>query len=223
MIWVGWRQQRTETLIAVGILAVLGAMLIPTGITMISAYNHDGLAACLQPSASEPCQQAIGNFTARFEPLSHLIDWFTLVPGIIGVLLSLTMVLITSMAIVRERERGTLEQLIVTPIDKTSLMLGKIVPFLLIGYVQITVILALGRLLFHIPVRGSLLLLYVLSFAFVVASLALGLFLSTLVRSQVQAMQLSFFLILPNILLSGFMFPREAMPAPAQWIGMRCR
>ena len=115
-----------------------------------------------------------------------------IVPGIIGVLLSLTLVLITSMAIVRERERGTLEQLIVTPIDKTSLMLGKILPFLLIGYVQITVILALGWILFRVPVLGSLPLLYLLSFAFIVASLALGLLMSTLVRSQVQAMQLSF-------------------------------
>ena len=142
-----------------------------------------------------------------------------IVPGIIGVLLSLTMVLITSMAIVRERERGTLEQLVVTPIDKTSLMLGKILPFLLIGYVQITVILVLGRLLFDVPVLGSLPLLYLLSFPFIVASLALGLLMSTLVQSQVQAMQLSFLFLLPNILLSGFMFPRQAMPELAQWIG----
>jgi ABC-2 type transport system permease protein len=142
-----------------------------------------------------------------------------IVPGIVGVLLSLTLVLITSMAIVRERERGTLEQLIVTPIDKTSLMLGKILPFLLIGYVQITVILVLGRLLFHVPLLGSLPLLYLLSFAFIVASLALGLLMSTMVRSQVQAMQLSFLFLLPNILLSGFMFPRQAMPPLAQWIG----
>jgi ABC-2 type transport system permease protein len=142
-----------------------------------------------------------------------------IVPGIIGVLLSLTMVLITSMAIVRERERGTLEQLVVTPIDKTSLMLGKILPFLLIGYVQITVILVLGRLLFDVPLRGSLALLYLLSFPFIVASLALGLLMSTLVQSQVQAMQLSFLFLLPNILLSGFMFPRQAMPEAAQWIG----
>jgi ABC-2 type transport system permease protein len=142
-----------------------------------------------------------------------------IVPGIIGVLLSLTLVLITSMAIVRERERGTLEQLIVTPIDKTSLMLGKILPFLLIGYVQISVILVLGRLLFRVPILGSLPLLYLLSFSFLVASLALGLLMSTLVRSQVQAMQLSFMFLLPNILLSGFMFPRQAMPALAQWIG----
>jgi drug efflux transport system permease protein len=142
-----------------------------------------------------------------------------IVPGIVGVLLSLTLVLITSMAVVRERERGTLEQLIVTPIDKTSLMLGKILPFLLIGYVQITVILVLGRLLFRVPMLGSLPLLYLLSLAFIVASLALGLLMSTLVRSQVQAMQLSFLFLLPNILLSGFMFPRQAMPNLAQWIG----
>ena len=142
-----------------------------------------------------------------------------IVPGIVGVLLSLTLVLITSMAIVRERERGTLEQLIVTPIDKTSLMLGKILPFLLIGYVQITVILVLGRLLFRVPLLGSLPLLYLLSFAFIVASLALGLLMSTMVRSQVQAMQLSFLFLLPNILLSGFMFPRQAMPPLARWIG----
>jgi ABC-2 type transport system permease protein len=142
-----------------------------------------------------------------------------IVPGIIGVLLSMTLVLITSMSIVRERERGTLEQLIVTPIDKTSLMLGKILPFLLIAYVQISVILVLGRILFHVPILGSLPLLYLLSLSFIVASLALGLLMSTLARSQVQAMQLSFMFLLPNILLSGFMFPRQAMPAVAQWIG----
>jgi ABC-2 type transport system permease protein len=142
-----------------------------------------------------------------------------IVPGIIGVLLSLTMVLITSMAVVRERERGTMEQLIVTPIDKTSLMLGKILPFLLIGYVQITVILLLGRLLFNVPLLGSLPLLYLLSFPFIVASLATGLLMSTLVQSQAQAMQLSFLFLMPNILISGFMFPRQAMPEAAQWIG----
>lgn len=143
-----------------------------------------------------------------------------IVPGIIGVLLSVTMILITSMSIVRERERGTLEQLIVTPIDKTSLMLGKIVPFVLVGYVQVTVILLLGRLLFSVPVRGSLGLLYLLTFAFIVASLGLGLFVSTVTRSQVQAMQMGFFFLLPNILLSGFMFPREAMPEPVQWLSL---
>lgn len=142
-----------------------------------------------------------------------------IVPGIVGVLLTLTMVLITSMSIVRERERGTLEQLVVTPIDKTSLMLGKIIPFVLVGYVQMSVVLWLGKLLFDIPMRGSLAALYGIAFAFIVASLGVGLFLSTLVRTQAQAIQLGFFFLLPNILLSGFMFPREAMPEVARWIG----
>ena len=142
-----------------------------------------------------------------------------IVPGIIGVLLSLTMLLITGVSIVRERERGTLEQLIVTPLDKTSLMLGKILPFVLVGYVQMTVVLLLGKLLFDIPIRGSLPLLYLITFAFIVANLGIGLLISTLVKTQIQAMQLGFFAMLPNILLSGFMFPRVAMPEPAQWIG----
>ena len=142
-----------------------------------------------------------------------------IVPGIVGVLLSMTMVMITSMALVRERERGTLEQLVVTPISRTGLMLGKLIPFLLIGYVQMTVVLLLGRLVFDVPFRGSLVALYVITLAFIVANLGLGLLLSTAVRTQTQAMQLSFFFLMPNILLSGFMFPREAMPAPAQWLG----
>jgi ABC-2 type transport system permease protein len=143
-----------------------------------------------------------------------------IVPGLVGLLLSLTLIMLTAMAIVRERERGTLEQLIVTPIDKTSLMLGKIVPFALVGYVQMTVVLTLGKLLFGIPLRGSLLLLYGLSAAFIVACLGLGLFVSTVAQTQAQAMQMSFMFMLPNILLSGYMFPRDAMPEPAQWIGL---
>jgi ABC-2 type transport system permease protein len=142
-----------------------------------------------------------------------------IVPGIVGVLLSMTLVLITSMAIVRERERGTLEQLVVTPIGRTSIMLGKLIPFLLIGYVQITVVLLLGKVVFHVPIRGSLLTLYVLSLPFMVASLGVGLLISTLVKTQAQAVQLGFFYLMPNILLSGFMFPRIAMPEVAQWIG----
>lgn len=142
-----------------------------------------------------------------------------IVPGIIGVLLSMTMVIITAMAVVRERERGTLEQLVVTPLDRTSIMLGKLLPFALVGYVQMTVILVLGRLLFDVPVRGSLLELYALALPFIVASLGVGLLVSTVARTQAQAMQLGFFYLLPNILLSGFMFPREAMPPVARWLG----
>jgi len=142
-----------------------------------------------------------------------------IVPGIIGILLSITMIVITSMAVVRERERGTLEQLIVTPLGKGALMLGKVVPFVLVGYVQMTVILLLGKLIFDVPIRGSVPLLYAVASTFILANLGIGLFISTIARAQAQAMQMAFFVMLPNILLSGFMFPREAMPVLAQWIG----
>ena len=142
-----------------------------------------------------------------------------IVPGLVGVILTITMVLVTSMAIVRERERGTLEQLIVTPITRTELMLGKIAPYVGVGLVQMTTVLLLGRFVFDVPLTGNVLLLYGIALLFVVASLALGLFVSTLVRTQQQAMQASFFFVLPNILLSGFMFPRQAMPVVFQWLG----
>lgn len=142
-----------------------------------------------------------------------------IVPGIVGILLTITMTLVTATAIVRERERGTLEQLIVTPIGKASLMLGKLVPFVLVGYVQMTVVLVLGVLVFRIPIEGSLPLLYALALVFIVASLGVGLLVSTVARTQAQAMQVSFFFLLPNILLSGYVFPRAAMPEPAQWVG----
>ncbi len=135
-----------------------------------------------------------------------------MVPGIIGVILTMTMVMITSMAIVRERERGTLEQLIVTPMKTWELMLGKIIPYIFVGYVQVTVSLLVGILVFDLPVRGSLLLLYALTFLFIVGSLSMGILISTLAKTQMQAMQMSFFIFLPSIMLSGYMFPREAMP-----------
>jgi ABC-2 type transport system permease protein len=143
-----------------------------------------------------------------------------IVPGIIGVLLSMTMLIITSLAIVRERERGTLEQLVVTPVGKTSIMLGKVLPFVVVGYVQMSVVLVLGKLLFDVPMRGSLVLLYVLSAAFIVAMLGFGLLISTVARNQLQGMQIGFFVMLPSLLLSGFMFPREAMPVAAQLLGL---
>lgn len=138
------------------------------------------------------------------------------VPGLVGVILTMTMVMLTAMAIARERERGTLEQLIVSPVKPVELVLGKIVPYIVIGYVQMTLILLAGVLIFEVPVQGSLPLLYALSFVFIAANLALGLFFSTIAQTQQQAMQMSFFFLLPNILLSGFMFPFEGMPRPAQ-------
>jgi ABC-2 type transport system permease protein len=141
-----------------------------------------------------------------------------IVPGLIAILLTMTMVMLTSMALARERERGTLEQLIVSPVKPVELIVGKILPYVAIGYVQMTLILVFGRYVFDVPIRGSLGLLYALAFLFIAANLAIGLFFSTLAKTQQQAMQMSFFFFLPNILLSGFMFPFEAMPRPAQWL-----
>lgn len=154
----------------------------------------------------------------RYNP--GLVSSVNIVPGLIGVILSLTLVIVTSMAIVREREQGSLEQLIVTPLSKTEIMLGKIAPYVLVGYVQITIVLIAGRLAFDVPIQGNLLIFYIVTVAFIVATLGVGLFVSTIAGSQQQAMQLSFFFVLPNILLSGFMFPREAMPVVAQWLGL---
>lgn len=139
-----------------------------------------------------------------------------IVPGIVGVILTMTMVMLTAMALARERERGTLEQLIVSPVRKIELVVGKILPYIIIGYVQMALILATGRIVFDVPIRGSIPLLFSLSSVFIAANLAIGLFFSTLAKTQQQAMQMSFFFLLPNILLSGFMFPFEAMPRPAQ-------
>jgi ABC-2 type transport system permease protein len=143
-----------------------------------------------------------------------------IVPGLIAVLLSITLLLVTGISIVRERELGTFEQLVVTPISKTSIILGKLIPFVVVGYIQMTSVLIFGKLLFNVPIRGSLMLLYVLTMGYIVANLAIGLLISALVRTQIQAMQLSVFFLLPNMLLSGFMFPREAMPVIAQWLGL---
>jgi len=140
-----------------------------------------------------------------------------IVPGLIGVILTMTMVLFTAVAIVRERERGNLELLINTPVRTPELMLGKIVPYVGIGIVQVTLILLLGRLLFRVPVRGDLLDVYLGALVFIAASLTLGLVISTFATTQFQAFQLTFFTFLPQILLSGFMFPFEGMPRVAQW------
>ena len=135
-----------------------------------------------------------------------------MVPAILGTVVTMTMVLLTSMGIVRERERGTLEQLMVTPIKSIELMIGKIVPYIILGYIQITVALIIGVTVFGVPIRGSLLELYILTLFFITASLGLGILISNVARTQMQAMQMGFFVMLPSILLSGFMFPRDAMP-----------
>jgi len=147
------------------------------------------------------------------------ITAYYMVPAILGIIVTMTMVMMTSMSIVRERERGTLEQLIVTPIRPYELMIGKIVPNIALGYSQITVALLVGSLVFNVPIRGSLLELYLLTLFFITASLGIGILISNIAKNQMQAFQMSFFVLLPSILLSGFLFPREAMPLLVQYIG----
>jgi len=140
------------------------------------------------------------------------------VPGLIGVILTMTMTLFTAIAIVRERERGNLELLITTPVRSSELMLAKILPYVLIGLIQVSLVLLLGHLLFQVPLRGQLLDVYWVSLLFIVANLSMGLVISTLAQTQFQATQMTIFILLPSILLSGFIFPFDGMPKAAQWI-----
>lgn len=142
-----------------------------------------------------------------------------IVPAISGVILQLTMVLFTAIALVRERERGTLELLISTPVRKTELMIGKILPFIIIGLLQASIIFITGFLLFDVVVQGSLVDLYLAALLFISAVLSLGLVISTVAKNQFQAMQMTLFTLLPSIFLSGYMFPFDGMPEAAQWIG----
>ncbi len=146
------------------------------------------------------------------------ITAFYMVPAILGIIVTMTMVMMTSMGIVRERERGTLEQLMVTPMRPYELMIGKIVPYIALGYVQITFALLVGVLLFRVPINGSILELYLLTLFFITASLGMGIFISNIAKTQMQASQMSFMVMLPSIMLSGYMFPREAMPQLIQYI-----
>ena len=141
-----------------------------------------------------------------------------IVPGLTAIILTMTMILFTSVALVRERERGNMELLITTPIRPLELMLGKLLPYVFVGLIQITIILGLGRLVFNVPFQGAFLDLSVITLAFIAASLALGLLISTIAKTQMEAMQMTVFILMPSILLSGFMFPFDAMPRVAQHI-----
>ena len=141
-----------------------------------------------------------------------------IVPGLLGVILTMTMILFTSAAIVRERERGNLELLITTPVRSLELMVAKIIPYIFVGLIQVTIILGLGHLIFDVPINGALTQVLLGTLLFIAASLTLGLVISTMAQTQLQAMQMTVFILLPSILLSGFMFPYEAMPVAAQWI-----
>ena len=144
---------------------------------------------------------------------------YNIVPGLIGTILTMTMVMLTSLAMTRERERGTMENLLATPVLPAEVMAGKILPYVVIGYVQLGVIMGAAWLLFQVPLEGSFALLMAMIGVFIVANLGVGFTFSTLARNQLQAMQMTFFFFLPSMLLSGFMFPFRAMPRWAQWLG----
>ncbi|MCF7750828.1 ABC transporter permease [Bacillus subtilis subsp. subtilis] len=141
-----------------------------------------------------------------------------IVPGLIGIILTMTMVMFTAVAIVRERERGNMELLIATPLTRSELMIGKVLPYAVIGLIQTTLVLLLGMWLFDVPVRGSVVDVYLVAMLLITANLSLGLLISTKAQSQFQAMQMTMFVFLPSILLSGFMFPFAGMPRPVQWL-----
>ena len=154
---------------------------------------------------------------ARYNP--EAVAQYNIVPGLMGVILTMTMVLMTGLAITREQERGTMENLLSTPATALEVMTGKIVPYVMIGLIQVTLVLTLAWLIFHVPMIGSIGMLYLAVLLFIAANLTLGLTFSSIARNQLQAMQMTFFFFLPSILLSGFMFPFRGMPAWAQAIG----
>jgi len=154
---------------------------------------------------------------ARYNPAGS--SQLNIVPGLVGTILTMTMLIFTALSVTRELERGTMESLLSMPITPIEIMLGKIVPYIMIGFIQASLIIGIGILLFGVPVRGSLLLLALLSTLFIATNLSVGYTFSTVAQNQLQAMQMSIMFFLPNILLSGFMFPFLGMPVWAQWIG----
>ncbi len=159
------------------------------------------------------------NFSTHAHYNPENITQYNIVPGLMGVVLTMTMVVITALAITRERERGTMENLLATPVRPFEVMAGKILPYIAVGYIQVTLILLAARFIFHVPMIGNFVLLYAVSFLFIAANLSVGITFSTLARNQLQAVQMAFFFFLPSILLSGFMFPFRGMPEWAQAIG----
>ncbi|CAH2902632.1 MAG: Domain of unknown function / Efflux ABC transporter, permease protein [uncultured Paraburkholderia sp.] len=147
------------------------------------------------------------------------ITQYNVVPGLMGVILTMTLVMMTGLAVTRERERGTMENLLATPVLPIEVMTGKIVPYVAIGLIQASIILFAARFVFHVPFVGSLVAIYLAALLFIAANLTVGITLSSLAQNQLQAMQLTVFYFLPNILLSGFMFPFAGMPQWAQFIG----
>ena len=190
----------------------VGALRVLAG----TALEHDlkGALGWVAAGADAPIDLRIH---ARYNP--EAITQYNIVPGLMGVILTMTMVMITGLAITRERERGTMENLLSMPTRPFEVLLGKIIPYILIGYIQVGVILLAGHFLFGVPLEGHLGLLMLAALVFIVANLAMGITFSTVAQNQLQAVQMSFFAFLPSILLSGFMFPFRGMPVWAQYLG----
>jgi ABC-2 type transport system permease protein len=173
----------------VGGLAVLKANDLPVDLRIQRRYNPEGITR------------------------------YNIVPGLMGVILTMTMIMMTSLAMTRERERGTMENLLATPVRPIEVMAGKIAPFVIVGYIQVTLILLVAKLIFGVPIVGSLFLLSLVLIVFIAANLSVGFTFSTIAKNQLQAMQMTFFFFLPSMLLSGFMFPFRGMPGWAQVLG----
>lgn len=187
------------------------------GFLLNTALRNDlkGALGFLAPDSVMPAVEL--RVHARYNP--EAITQYNIVPGLLGVVLTMTMVMINALAITRERERGTMENLLSMPARPFEVMTGKIVPYILVGYIQLVLILLAAHFLFRVPMLGSLTLLFATALVFIAANLAIGITISTLATNQMQAMQMSFFVFLPSILLSGFMFPFRGMPEWAQAIG----
>ena len=170
----------------------------------------------IEPSLNRQSSKATFEVALFFNPSRR--SQVNIIPGLVGIILTMTMILFTSAAIVREREQGNLELLITTPIRSLELMIGKILPYILVGLIQVIIILGLGYLVFGVGISGDIIDVFFVTILFIAASLVLGLIISTIAKTQLQAMQMTIFILLPSILLSGFMFPYEAMPRTAQYI-----
>jgi ABC-2 type transport system permease protein len=177
---------------------------------------HNDLKGALGPLAgtSGPIDLRVH---ALYNP--EVVTQYNIVPGLMGVILTMTMVMITGLAITRERERGTMENLLSMPTRPSEVLIGKIAPYILVGYIQVSVILIAAHFLFHVPMQGSIPLLMLVALVFIIANLAMGITFSTIAKNQLQAVQMAFFVFLPSILLSGFMFPFRGMPHWAQIVG----
>lgn len=194
--------------------AASGAISTLSKVASQALLRAQGMQAAAAENAKEQLQVVVHQ---RYNPEG--ISQYNIVPGLLGVILQMTMVMMTAMALTRETERGTMENLLAMPSSPAEIMLGKVLPFLVVGAVQVAVVLVAAKLLFGIPFVGSLTLLLSSVLVFVLSLVLLGYTISTMARSQMQAMQLTFFFFLPSLLLSGFMFPYRGMPGWAQVLG----